>query len=75
MSFVITSMAEESWPNESVSDISSSGSEMDMPPVPVELFTLVSKYVDWPSVDNVDMSMRIQRDIAEFWDTWWSQQR
>ena len=39
---------------------------MDMPPVPIELFNLVSKYVDWPNVDNIDMSMQIQRDIAEF---------
>ena len=44
---------------------------MDIPPVPVELFNLVSKYVDWSKVDNVDVSMQIQREIAEFWDTWW----
>ena len=44
---------------------------MDIPPVPVELFNLVSKYVDWSKVDNLDMSMQIQREIAEFWDTWW----
>ena len=63
-------MAEEAWPNEYVSDVSSSGSEMDMPPVPVELFNLVSRYVDWPNVDNIDVPMRIWRDIAEFLDTW-----
>ena len=58
-------------PHHSVSEVGSSGSEVDMPPIPVELFNLVSKYVDWSDVDNVDMSMQIQRDIAEFWETWW----
>ena len=61
-------------PHYSISEVGSSGSEMAMPPVPVELFNLVSKYVDWSNVDNIDMSMKIHRDIAEFWDTWWSQQ-
>ena len=32
-----------------------------MPPVPVELFYLVFKYVDWPNVDNIDVSMKIQK--------------
>ena len=59
--------------HKSVSSAGSSGSEADVPPVPVELFNLVSTYVDWSNVDNVDMSMRIQRDITHFWDTWWSQ--
>ena len=60
--------------HKSVSSAGSSGSDVEMPPVPIELFNLVSKYVDWSNVDNIDMSMKIHRDIAEFWDTWWSQQ-
>ena len=38
----------------------------------IDLCTLVSKYVDWSSVDNIDMSMKFQKGIAEFWDTWWA---
>ena len=63
--------ATQPTPHYSVSEVGSSGSEMDMPPVPLELFNLVSKYVNWSDVDNVDMSMQIQRDIGEFWETWW----
>ena len=60
--------------HKSVSSAGSSGSEVEMPPVPVELVYLVSKYVDWPNVDNIDMSMNIQKDIVEFWDNWWATQ-
>ena len=60
--------------HKSVSSAGSRGSDVEKPPVPLELFNLVSKYVDWSNVDNIDMAMKINRDIAEFWDTWWSQQ-
>ena len=51
--------------HKSVSSAGSSESEVELPPVPVELFYLVSKYVDWPNVDHIDMSMNIQKYITE----------